>query len=140
MEVVRMRRMLDPKTIAVIGASETEGTVGRTLMDNAIGSRGRTVFPVNPNHKKVLGLDAFPAIGTVPDQVDLAIVATPAATVPDVLEECARAGVSGAIVISAGFGETGKVGLALERRIKKILRETPMRVVGRRVRMLGEGP
>lgn len=125
-----MRRMLDPKTIAVIGASETEGTVGRTLMDNAIGSRGRTVFPVNPNHKKVLDLDAYPTIGAVPEPVDLAIVATPASTVPDVLEECAKAGVHGAIVISAGFGETGKVGLALERRIKKVLRNTPMRVVG----------
>ena len=125
-----MKRMLDPKTIAVIGASETEDTVGRTLMDNAVGSRGRTVFPVNPNHKKILGLDAYPAIGAVPEPVDLAIIATPAATVPEVIHECASAGVSGAIVISAGFGETGKVGLGLERRIKKVLEGSPMRVVG----------
>ncbi len=125
-----MRRMLDPKTIAVIGASETEGTVGRTLMDNAMRSAGREVFPVNPNHPQVLGLDAFPSIGAVPTHVDLAIVATPAATVPDVLADCAKAGVEGAIVISAGFGETGKVGLALERRIKRILKDSPMRVIG----------
>ena len=125
-----MLRMLDPKTIAVIGASESEGTVGRTLMDNALSSRGRTVFPVNPNHASILGLDAYPSIGAIPEHVDLAIVATPAATVPDVLEECVKAGTDGAIVISAGFSETGKVGLALERRIRKVLAGSPMRVVG----------
>ncbi len=125
-----MRRMLDPKTIAVIGATETEGSVGRTLMENAIRSKERTVFPVNPHHKAVLDLKAYSAIGAVTEHVDLALVATPAATVPDVLQECASAGVSGAIVVSAGFGETGKTGAALEKRIKKILRSSPMRVVG----------
>ncbi len=125
-----MRTMLDPKTIALIGATESEGTVGRTIMENLLRSDGRAIFPVNPHHGTVFDIKCFPSIGDVPEKVDLALVATPASSVPDVLLECARAGVHGAIVVSAGFGETGKEGLALERRIKKILREYPMRVVG----------
>jgi acetyltransferase len=125
-----MKRMLDPKTIAIIGGTELEGTVGRTIVENAMKSEGRTIFPVNPKYKKVFDLKCFPSIEAVPEPVDLAIVATPAATVPGVLEQCAKSGVHGAIVISAGFGETGKKGLALERAIKKTLSEYPMRVIG----------
>ncbi len=124
-----MKKMLDPETVALIGATEKEGTVGRTIMDNLIRS-GRSVFPINPHHQRVLGVPCFPSIRDVPVAIDLAIVATPAATVADVLQECAEVGVHGCIVVSAGFGETGKPGLALERRIKKILRGYPMRVIG----------
>ncbi len=125
-----MRKMFDPKTMALIGASEAEGSVGRTIMENLLASRGRTVYPVNPKHPTILDVPTFPSIAEIPEPVDLAVVATPAATVPDVLEECAEAGVSGAIVVSAGFGETGKGGQVLERKIKKILEGSPMRVVG----------
>jgi acetyltransferase len=122
--------MLDPKTIALIGATETEGTVGRTIMENLMRSSGRTLFPVNPKHEKVFGIPCLPSVEAIGSPVDLAVVATPASTVPDVLLACAKAGTHGAIVISAGFGEIGKEGLALEKRIKKILAEYPMRVVG----------
>jgi acetyltransferase len=122
--------MLDPKTIALIGATETEGTVGRTIMENLMGSKGRTVFPINPHHETIFGLQCYPTVAAVPEEIDLAVVATPAASVPDVLEQCVKANVHGAIVVSAGFGETGKQGQALERRIKKILEGSPMRVVG----------
>jgi acetyltransferase len=125
-----MRRMLDPKSIALIGATEAEGTVGRTIMENLMRSDGRAIFPVNPHHESVFDIGCLPSIGAVPGPVDLAVVATPAATVPEVLLECAKAGTHGAIVVSAGFGEIGKEGLALEKRIKKILRDHPMRVVG----------
>ncbi len=125
-----MRRMLDPKSIAVIGATESEGTVGRTIVENVMRSEGRTIYPVNPHHEKIFDVACLPSIGAVPEPVDLAIVATPAATVPDVLLECAKAGVHGAIVVSAGFGETGKEGVVLEKRIRAILRDYPMRVVG----------
>jgi acetyltransferase len=125
-----MRKMLDPKTIALIGATEAEGTVGRTIMENLMASEGRELYPVNPHHETVFDIPCFPNIGAAPAGIDLAVVATPAATVPDVLLECAKAGVHGAIVVSAGFGETGKEGLALEKRIKKMLRNYPMRVVG----------
>ncbi len=125
-----MRRMLDPKTVALIGATEAEGTVGRTIMENLMRSSGRTLFPINPHHEAVFDIPCLPHISAVPEPVDLAVVATPAATVPDVLLECAKAGTQGAIVVSAGFGEIGKSGLALEKRIKKVLSEYPMRVIG----------
>jgi len=125
-----MRTMLDPKTVAVIGATEAEGTVGRTIMENLMHSEGRSIYPVNPKHETLFGMVCFPSIAKVPVGIDLAVVATPAATVPEVLLECAKSGVHGAIVVSAGFGETGKDGLALEKRIKKILADYPMRVVG----------
>ena len=126
-----MRRMLDPKTIALIGATEVEGTVGRTIMENLMRSEGRDAASGQPEPRLGPGHRLrLPNIAAVPGPVDLAVVATPAATVPDVLLECAKAGVSGAIVVSAGFGETGKEGLALEKRIKKKLRDYPMRVLG----------
>jgi len=125
-----MHTMFDPATIAVIGASESEGSVGRTIMDNAMRSAGRTVYPVNPKHETILGLPAYPSIGEVPATVDLAMVATPAATVPDVLAQCVAAGVRGAIVVSAGFSETGASGAELEQRIRDILKNSPMRVIG----------
>jgi acetyltransferase len=125
-----MRRMLDPNTIALIGATETEGTVGRTIIENLMRSRERKIFPVNPHHETIFDLKCYPSIEAVPEPIDLAIVATPAAGVPDVLEQCAKVGVHGAIVVSAGFGETGKQGKELEKRIKKILADSPMRVVG----------
>jgi acetyltransferase len=125
-----MRKMLDPKSIALIGATEAEGTVGRTIMENLIRSSGRTIFPINPHHEKVFDIPCLPSIGAIKQPVDLAVVATPASTVPDVLLECAKAGTHGAIVVSAGFGEIGKEGLALEKRIKRILQDYPMRVVG----------
>lgn len=125
-----MRRMLDPKTIALIGATENEGTVGRTIMENLMRSGERALYPINPHREAVFGVPCLPSIGAAPEGIDLAVVATPAGTVPDVLLECARAGVHGAIVVSAGFGETGKEGLALEKRIRKTLKDYPMRVVG----------
>lgn len=125
-----MQQMLNPKTLALIGATETEGSVGRTILENLMGSGDRPVYPINPHRKKVLGLKCYASISEVPEPVDLCMVATPAKTVPDVLQECVKADVKGAIVVSAGFGETGKEGLALERRVRKILAGTDMRVVG----------
>ena len=88
-----MRKMLDPKTIALIGATEAEGTVGRTIMENLMRSRDGRSSPSTRAHKSVFDIACFPNIGAVPERVDLAVVATPAHTVPDVLLECAKAGV-----------------------------------------------
>lgn len=125
-----MRRMLDPKTVALIGATETEGTVGRTIVENLMKSKGRTIYPVNPHHEKIFDLKCYPDVAAVPEPIDLAVIATPAEGVPEVLEQCAKAGVHGAIVVSAGFGETGKHGRELEKRIRKVLEDSPMRVIG----------
>jgi acetyltransferase len=120
-----------PRNVAVIGASEVAGTVGRTLLWNLVSSPfGGTVYPVNPKHPSVLGIRAYPSIRDVPDKVDLAVVATPAATVPGVVRECVEAGVRDAIVISAGFREIGPKGVELERAVLENARAGSMRVVG----------
>jgi acetyltransferase len=120
-----------PKTVAVIGATEKEGSVGRTILWNLISTTfGGTIFPVNPTRPSVLGIKAYPNIGAVPEQVDLAIIVTPAPTVPDLIDECVAAGVEGAIIISAGFKETGPEGAALEERILAKARAGQMRIIG----------
>src|SRR5512142_1368050 len=109
-----LESIFSAKNVAVIGATEKQGTVGRTLLWNLISNPfGGTVFPINPNRPGVLGIKAYPKIAAVPDQVDLAIVVTPAPTVPGIIGECVDAGVKGAIVISAGFKEIGEEGALL---------------------------
>jgi acetyltransferase len=119
--------MLEPKTVALIGATETPNSVGRTIMEN-LRSFGGTIYPVNLKRRSVLGIAAFAQIRDVPEPVDLAVIVTPAATVPDVVSECAQAGVKGAVIISAGFKECGPTGVELERRI--LARRGRMRVIG----------
>ena len=108
-----LRALMDPKSIALIGATEAPNSVGRTFMENLVSS-GRSIYPVNPNRSSVLGVKAFPKISDAPPSVDLAIIATPAATVPELVGECEAAGVKGAVIVSAGFREQGPDGRALE--------------------------
>ncbi|MGK7933433.1 MAG: bifunctional acetate--CoA ligase family protein/GNAT family N-acetyltransferase [Microcystaceae cyanobacterium] len=107
-----------PETVAVIGATEKEGSVGRTLMWNLVSSPfGGMVFPINPKRRSVLGIRAYPDIYSVPEPVDLAIIATPAPTIPKLIDDCVETGVKGVIIISAGFKEIGEEGRALEQQI-----------------------
>ena len=119
--------MLDPKKIALIGATEAPNSVGRTLMENLVSS-GRIVYPINPKRTSVLGVKAFPKIEDAPATVDLAIIATPAATVPEVVGECASADVTGAVIVSVGFRESGSAGLELEKEV--LNRRGRMRLIG----------
>jgi acetyltransferase len=122
-----------PKRVAVIGATEKAGSVGRTVLLNlSQGAFADKVYAVNPRHQEVCGVRAFPHIGEVPAAVDLAIVVTPAATVPGVIGECVDAGVKAAVVISAGFRERGAEGAALEAKIREQLQRGAgsMRVIG----------
>lgn len=120
-----------PRSVAVIGASEKVGSVGRTILWNLITSPfGGTVFPVNPKRHSVLGIKAYPSIAEIPEPVDLAVIATPAPTVPSVIAECVDAGVQGAIIISAGFKEAGAEGIALEQEILKQARRGNIRIIG----------
>ncbi len=120
-----------PKSVAVIGATERSGSVGRIVLWNLLSSAfGGTVYPVNPKRHSVLGIKAYPTIGDVPEPVDLAIIATPAATVPSVIGECINAGVNGAIVLSAGFREIGASGSELERQIREQLERSRLRLIG----------
>jgi len=120
-----------PMKVAVIGATQRPGSVGRAILENLIHSpyRGQ-VFPVNPKHSELLGTRCYSGVAAVPGPVDLAVIVTPAASVPGVVRECVDARVRSAIVISAGFKERGAEGLALERLIQRELRRGAMRLVG----------
>lgn len=123
--------IFDAKTVAVIGASETEDSVGRALMVNLLNSSfDGQIFPVNLRRKSVLGLAAVARIQDVPAPVDLAIIATPANSVAKVVEECADADVKSAVIISAGFRETGITGKRLENRVLEAVRQSHMRIIG----------
>ncbi|MBK6849265.1 MAG: bifunctional acetate--CoA ligase family protein/GNAT family N-acetyltransferase [Proteobacteria bacterium] len=129
------RRPLDafftPQSVAVIGASETRGSVGRTVLRNLVGSPfGGTVYPVNIARTSVLGIRAYPTVAAVPEPIDLAVVVTPARVVPDVIRQCAAAGIKNAVIISAGFKELGAPGVALEQEILQHARAAKMRVIG----------
>ena len=133
--VLRLNRPLEPffapRTVAVIGATEKPGSVGLSVMKNLTGTPfGGSVVPVNPHWRQVLGLEAFARIGDVPEPVDLAVIVTPAASVPDVARQCVDARVSAAVVISAGFKERGKEGARLEQQVLEQARRGPMRLIG----------
>ena len=123
--------MFQPGSVAVIGATERPGTVGRTVLENLLhpSFQGK-VYAVNSRHAEICGLKAYAGIGDIPGKVDLAVVATPAPTVPGIIGECVDAGVKAAVVISAGFRERGAEGVELERQIQEQLRRGSMRVVG----------
>lgn len=124
-----IRRMLNPESIAMIGATEKEG-VGRTIMENLLQSKNVKIYPINPERKTVLGIDCYPDITSVPLPVDLAIIATPAKTVPELVEECGKAGVGGIIIVSAGFKEIGEEGKKLEEKIIEIRKKYGLRIIG----------
>ena len=126
----RIQVMFNPKTIALIGATEKEGAVGRTILENLLRSKERKIFPVNPHMDKVLDVETYPNMAGIPEHVDLAVVATPARSVPVVVEECGMAGVEGGVIISAGFKEIGKEGTQLESEINRIRKKYGMRIMG----------
>lgn len=120
-----------PRSVAVIGATERKDSIGRAVIRNLVNSDfSGAIFPVNPQRDSVLDLKAYPEVTAIPDPVDLAIIVTPAATVPGVVRECADAGVRGAVIISAGFRETGPQGAALEQKILAEARRGNLRIIG----------
>jgi acetyltransferase len=120
-----------PRSVAVIGASAREGSIGRAVLSNLIGSPfDGAVFPVNLRQSAVLGVRAYSSVKEIPEPLDLAVLVTPADSVPALIEECAEVGVSGAVIISAGFRETGAHGMELERQVLATARRANMRLIG----------
>jgi acetyltransferase len=123
--------MFQPDSVAVIGATERAGTVGRTVLENLRhpSFQGK-LYAVNSRHSEVCGLKAYRSISEVPERIDLAVVATPATSVPGIIGECVNAGAKSAVVISAGFRESGAEGVELERQIQEQLHRGTMRLIG----------
>ncbi len=123
--------LFEPESVAIIGATEREGALGAVLIGNMLASQYKgALFAVNPKYKAVQGVKCFRRIANVPLRVDLAIIATPAATVPDIIEECGKAGVRCAVVLSAGFGEGGSAGAKLETAAVASARKYGLRLLG----------
>src|SRR5579864_3168906 len=123
--------LFKPGAVAVIGATERAGSVGRAVVCNLhVPAFQGNVYPVNPQHSSILGLTAYPSIHEVPQAVDLAVIVTPAASVPAIVSECVAASVKSAIVISAGFREHGVEGQALEEHVAEELTRGHMRLLG----------
>ncbi|MBZ5645664.1 MAG: bifunctional acetate--CoA ligase family protein/GNAT family N-acetyltransferase [Acidobacteriia bacterium] len=119
-----------PRNVAVIGASERPGSVGRAVLWNLMSTPfGGAVLPINPNRASVLGIRAYRDVRSLPEKPDLVVVSTPAPTVPGIIKECVDAGVPAGIIISAGFREFGESGNDLERQIAEHIRGR-MRIIG----------
>ncbi len=131
MSVENLDKIFQPKSVAVVGASERKGSVGEALMRNLLerGFPGK-IHPINPNHKKIRTLPASPSIRDLAVPVDLAVIATPIATVPQIVKDCVAAGVGGAVIISAGGKEIGEQGKKLEAAIQKEARHSGLRIIG----------
>ncbi len=131
MGIQNLNRIFNPKRIAVIGASDRKGSIGAKIFSNLISAGyDGTVFPVNPFRQTVQGLTAYPSISKIPCKIDLAVIATPVHIVPQVAEECGKAGVAGIVIISAGFKETGEDGASLEKQLLEYQKKYGMRIIG----------
>lgn len=131
MGIYNLDRIFHPESVAVIGASEKENSVGNALMTNLKnGHFSGKIIPINPKHKKVSGIKTLESIKQSRDPIDLAIIATPISTVPDIVDDCIAAGTGGAIIISAGGKETGEQGHNIEKKIQKKAYDGGLRLIG----------
>ena len=131
MSTANLDRLFDPRSIAVIGASNKRRSVGYILLRNLIGAEyDGIVFPVNPTAAAVQGIQAYASISQVPRKIDLAVIAVPAKGVPEVVRECGEAGVAGAVIVSSGFKEIGAQGRKLEEEVLAIAESYGLRIVG----------
>lgn len=122
--------LFNPSSVAIVGASDHPGKIGNTVVLNLLQGSPRRLYPVNPNEKEVLGLKCYPGIKSLPEIIDLAVLAVPAKLTVGVVKECAETGVPYVICIAAGFGEIGKEGKTLEERLREEIKGTNTRVIG----------
>jgi len=126
-----LERIFNAESVAIIGASRNPTKRGYQAIKILLEEKFEgTIYPVNPKEKRILGLRCYPDVDSIPDSVDIALVTTPAATVPDILEACGRKGIAGIVAIAGGFGETGAKGVELETRLVETARNNNVRVIG----------
>jgi acyl-CoA synthetase (NDP forming)/GNAT superfamily N-acetyltransferase len=130
-EAASIERFFNPRSVAIIGASRRQDTIGQVLVRNLVtGDFTGRVYVVNPSAAAVSGMPAYKTVGDIPDEVDVAIVAVPAESVNDVVLDCAAKGVHGLIVISSGFAETGEEGRQRQRHLVGLSRSYGLRLIG----------
>jgi acyl-CoA synthetase (NDP forming) len=130
-EAASIQNFFNARSVAVIGASRRQDTIGQTLVRNLVlGDYQGRVYVVNPAATSVAGLPAYPSVSDIPDEVDIAIVAVPSDAVPDVVLDCANKGVHGLVVVSSGFAETGDEGRQRQRRLVGLARSYGLRLIG----------
>jgi acetyltransferase len=131
MGTINLDKIFNPQSVAIIGASDVEGSVGYAIVKN-FSQQGYTgkVYLVNPRKPAILGVKTYAAVTQIPEPIDLAMIATPAKFVPEVVEECGKVGVKGAIIVSAGFKEIGAEGKALEDKITESAKKYNLRIIG----------
>ncbi|MDH7563455.1 MAG: GNAT family N-acetyltransferase [Candidatus Bathyarchaeota archaeon] len=131
MVTLNLDKIFNPKSVAIVGASDEEGTVGYTLMKNLIDLKFEgKIYPVNIRKPEILGYKAYQNVEQIGEPVDLAVIATPAKTVLQIVEQCGKAGILGLVIISAGFKEIGEEGKALEDQITEIKKKYSLRIIG----------
>jgi len=131
MSIHNLDRIFKPDSVAIIGASEREGSIGGSLVKNLIeaGYQGK-IFPVNPHHKSIRGLRAYRSVLDIEETIDMAVVSIPISEVPSIIKECVKAKIGGAIIISAGGKEIGEKGKQLEEKIKNEAAKGDLRIFG----------
>jgi len=126
-----IRAFLEPKSVAVVGASRQHGTIGNTLVVNLKRCKfNGPIYPVNPKAPEIEGMPAYPSVSAIGEHVDLALISVPAPLVEEAVRDCARAGVHGVVVISSGFGEVSQQGREIEESLREFVRSSGMRMVG----------
>lgn len=128
--VEQLAHICNAESVALVGASDKEGSFGRLFLEGLRDAGCRRIYPVNPKREEILGIKAYPSISAVPDKLDLAILLTPTGVVLDLVKECVANGVKGAVVFASGFGELGAEGKEMEREIGRVGREGGTRVIG----------
>lgn len=127
----RIDKIFNPTSVAIIGASERQETVGYAVLNNLLtmGFEGK-VYPINPKRDSILGHAAYPSLESVKAKIDLAVIATPAQTVPGIIHQCGKLGIQSVIIITSGFAEIGEEGAKLQEEIDKLRQEYQMRIIG----------
>ncbi|MEK9824780.1 MAG: acetate--CoA ligase family protein, partial [Methylotenera sp.] len=126
-----LKPLFAPQSVAIFGASDRTDAIGSIVFQNMLqsGYKG-ALYPINPKHKRIQGRKAYASIQQIQQDVDLAIIATPAATVPEIIEQCGKHGVKAAVIISAGFGEAGAAGVTLEQAVLANAKRYHIRLIG----------
>lgn len=132
MSVRNLDKIFKPQRVAVVGASDSSAKVGYTVLRNLVGHGFEgVVYPINAQRESVQGIPAYPDLLTLPHVPDLAVICTPAPSVPEIIRQCGETGVGGVVIISAGFREVGPAGQALEEQVRAEAAQFPgLRIIG----------